>query len=136
MPRVALLAEIGLPVISGEVTGMRIEAAVALGAVGVPFGRPGGRPIGAGDRRVGAGRRRATISRSRKGSADRGADAETNQACAPIAGAAPAPAAMPVTAAPTVSAPTVAGFSRSGEDEGAHAHHGGDREGLDNCSRH
>src|SRR6476661_4348167 len=122
MPRVALLAEIGLPVISGEVTGMRIEAAVALGAVGVPFGRPGRRPIGAGDRRVGARRRRA--------------DTETNQACAPIAGAAPAPAAMPVAAAPTVSAPTVAGFSRSGEDEGAHAHHGGDREGLDNCSRH
>src|SRR6476659_10215778 len=120
MPRVALLAEIGLPVISGEVTGMRIEAAVALGAVGVPFGRPGRRPIGAGDRRVGAGRRRANIGRSRKGSADRGAGAETYQACAPIAGAAPAPAAMPVAAAPTVS-----GFSRSGEDEGAHAHRGG-----------
>src|SRR6476469_5970589 len=106
MPRVALLAEIGLPVISGEVTGMRIEAAVALGAVGVPFLRPGRRPIGVGDRRVGARSRRADIGWGRKGSADGGADAKTNQACAPIAGAAPAPAAMPVA-----TAPAVAGFS-------------------------
>src|SRR5207344_2351125 len=97
---------IGLPVISGEVAGMRIEAPVALSAISIPFGRPGRRPVAGSNRRVGAGWR-SGIGRGRKRSADGGTNAESDQAGAPIAWAAPAPAAMPV-AIPTVAAPAVA----------------------------
>ncbi len=54
----ALLAEMRLAVIAHEIAGAGVEAPVALGAVIVPFGRPGRRPISGGDRRIGPARRR------------------------------------------------------------------------------
>ena len=117
-----LLAEMLLAVIAHEIAGAGVEAPVALGAVIVPFRRPGLRPISGGNRRICGwwwGRCvdvRIHIDGRGKGAADGCTDAEADEAGAPIAGAAPSTAAIVTMTAPTMSAPAAAGFG--GEREG------------------
>jgi hypothetical protein len=108
-----LLAEIWMPIRADEVARLRVETAVVLGAVVVPRGRPGGRPI--------VGR---TIDRGpsidpwgEERAANEGANAEANEAGAPSA---------------TPSTPP-SGFGLQRQRKHANPHQRGGGDGFQGC---